>query len=776
MNGMKGPGARIALVLAMPLLIVPLAALTWLAVRGVDQQESSMRARLRESLLLEVGQTNGRIRAWFDDLPAYLGEGAPGSDSDRRPRAAELADWKAREPLVGIPFLLDAEGSIVYPESAKDGESDDETRRFYWRYLNVFGNQEPIPVYRNIAEEYESSIVSRARAEDSVWTETAKTERAAPEPPTEESARKESAPTALEPASDKPAALAAEAPAPAVEYPAPAAEAPPAPAALADEAPAPAEPAAEEAFMLESAPEDFDLVMDDAVREGAGATKSAGSSTTTGEKTSAGRSAPAEAKPPVTKSASAPTRATAPSAARSAPARKDERAVQSKAAQSLFESDVEVQRQVYDLAAGEGKEILKRNVKPRIDAANTRESAAPRSVIIESSRYFRDIVAGAERGIVPRIFDNSFVLIYWERRGDWIVGCELDMDAVRGAVAARSGNPSDGVRSLAVLDQTGTPVVPVAGVEPAAWRTPLVSGEISEYLPYWETAIILSDASAFESRVRASRYALSALVLALALSVSLGAVVLWRYSANQLLEAKRRTGFVTTVSHELKTPLTSIRMYSEMLAEGADDEPGKRKKYLSRIVSESERLTRLINDVLDVAKLERGNRKLNPAPMDLAAVAREAFDGIADRLRAEGFTVSLNAPDDPVGILADREAVIRILLNLLSNAEKYSAERREINMRVTIGPDGTRCLVTVADRGIGVPRAHRSRIFREFHRVDSSLTSEKGGTGLGLSIARSLARAMGGDVLYEPRERVDGQAGSVFTLSLPASAYKGETT
>lgn len=156
--------------------------------------------------------------------------------------------------------------------------------------------------------------------------------------------------------------------------------------------------------------------------------------------------------------------------------------------------------------------------------------------------------------------------------------------------------------------------------------------------------------------------------------------------------------------------------------------------------------------------------------MDLAAVAREAFDGIADRFRAEGFTVSFSAPDDPVGTLADREAVIRILLNLLSNAEKYSGERREIDMRVYNPQDGTRCLVSVSDRGIGVPRTHRSRIFREFHRVDSSLTSERGGTGLGLSIARSLARAMGGDVVYEPRERLDGQGGSVFTLSLPASS------
>jgi len=702
MGGMKGPGARIALVLAMPLLIVPLAALTWLAARGVDQQESSMRSRLRESLLLEVGQTNGRIRAWFDDLPDYLGEGAPGRDSGRRPRPAELAAWKESEPLVGIPFLLDSGGSIVYPEVAKAGQADDETRRFYWRYLNVFGNQEPIPVYRNIAEEYESSIVGRAAPveETPAWTD---------------------------------------------ETP-----------ASADTMSAPAEPAAAESVMAESAvakdaPANMAI---EPILDAAGSV--------------------AELAVPAAPAPAAPAPA-APAAMRSS-ARREERAVQSKAAQSLFESDVEVQRQVYDLAAEEGKETLKRKVNPRIDASNTRESAAPRSVYIESSRYFRDIVERAERGLVPRIFDNSFVLIYWERRGDWIVGCELDMDAVRGAVASRSGNPSDGVRSLAILDQVGVPVVPVAGVDLTAWRTPLVSGEISEYLPYWETAIILSDASAFESRVRASRYALSALVLALALSVSLGAVFLWRYSAAQLLEARRRTGFVTTVSHELKTPLTSIRMYSEMLAEGADDDPGKRKKYLERIVGECERLTRLINDVLDVAKLERGNRKLNPAPMDLAAVAREAFDGIADRLGAEGFSAAFDAPDGPVGTFADREAVIRILLNLLSNAEKYSAATREIEVRVSVDAERALCLVSVADRGIGVPRAHRSRIFREFHRVDSSLTSERGGTGLGLSIARSLARAMGGDVVYEPRERFDGLGGSVFTLSLPERAEKGASS
>ncbi len=695
---MKASSGRLALALAMPLLIAPLAGLTWLAARSVDQQESGMRARLRESLLLEVGQTNGQIRAWFAELPVALRASAPRAGTTGRPTGQELAEWKKRETLVGTPFLLDASGSIVYPDPKRAGPADEKTRLFYWRYLNVFGNAERIPVYRNIAAEYESSIVASA------------------------------------PATRAPAVSAQD--------------------ILELSETIPQTPTVSDGFLDSEAP----------FREGSTSNKES-LDTELRSAEAPRRSARSEQ----LMGAEAPSKATP-----SASAKKDESSVRSKVAQSIFETDTAVQKQVYDLAAEEGKETLKRNVNPKIDAVNTRDSAAARSVYIESDRYFRDLVAQEESGLVPRIFDNSFVLLYWEKRGDWIVGCELNMDAVREAIAARAGTPADAVRYLAVLDQAGMPLVPVGNVDAAAWRTPLVSGEISEFLPYWETAVILADESAFESRVRASRYALSSLVFALFFSVAIGSVILWRHSANRLLEARRRTGFVTTVSHELKTPLTSIRMYSEMLAEGADLDREKRDRYLSRIVSETERLTRLINDVLDVSKLERGNRKLNLVPVDVASVARETLEGIADRLKVADFAVSFTAPDVPVESLADTEVVIRIILNLLSNAEKYSRDEREIEVSVSVDEERSRCLVSVADRGIGIPRAHRTKIFREFHRVDASLTSEQGGTGLGLSIARSLARALGGDVTYAPRDRVDGGMGSVFTLSLPRAGYKEE--
>lgn len=699
---MKRSFARIALALSLPLLVAPLAGLTWLATRSVDQQETAMRARLRESLLLEVTQTNARIGSWFAELPDALHLSAPSSGTSARPTGAELADWKARDTLVGIPFLVDPKGAIVYPK--------EETKLFYWRYLNVFANEERIPVYRNIATEYETSIVAaKKEAASEITSETKSAPIVARDTVGGNSVANEMLDAKL------------------VNEP------------------------------LEDGFADNGLLASGSPAFGASAA-SENVPVTQMSVPAASESVPA-------------ARKSAPTVSKSAPATESS-ALRSKVAQSIFETDTAVQKQVYDLAAEEGKETLKRNVNPQIDAVNTKDSIPARSIYIESDSYFRDLISQADRGIVPRIFDNSFVLLYWEKRGEWIVGCELDMDAVREAIAARSGAPADGVRYLAVLDQSGTPLVPVANVEASVWRTPLVSGEISEYLPYWETAVILADPSAFESRVRASRYALSTLVLALFLSVALGAVFLLRYSSKSLLEAKRRTSFVTTVTHELKTPLTSIRMYSEMLADGADLNPEKRNRYIARIVSESERLTRLINDVLDVAKLERGKTRLTRVPVDLAELARSALEGVTERLEAEGFTVSFTPGDAPVLALAEREAVIRILLNLLSNAEKYSGNTREIEVTVSVDEKHNRCIASVADRGIGVPRSHRKKIFREFHRVDATLTSERGGTGLGLSIARSLARSLGGDVLYAPRDKSSDGRGSIFTLTLPAAEKK----
>ncbi len=640
---MKPGSGRFALALSIPLLVIPLALLTWLATRSLDQQESGMRARLRESLFLEVSQTNGRIHEWLSELPSRLAVSTPRSGTREVPTHRELAQWKEENALVGIAYLIDPSGAIEYP--------DKETKLFYWRYLNVFGNVEPIPVYKSIAQEYESSIIGLQQQKA--------------EPSLSESA----------------------------------------------------------GAIAELSLSDFADTADKVEAEPSGAV-----SATPAERTPAARS---------------------------------------KVAQSLFETDTEVQKRVYEKAAEEGKETLTRNVNPVIDTLNTRETLPARSVYIETDSYFRDLVADAASGLLPRIFDNEFVLLYWEKRGDWILGCELDMETVKESIVSLAGSPADRIRFMAVLDHSGAPLVSLDGVKIEDWRRPLLAGEISTFLPYWETAVILTDPSAFENRVRASRYALGALVITLVLAISGSVMFLLRYSSNRLLEARQRVNFVTTVTHELKTPLTSIRMYSEMLAEGADADPKKRQKYLDRIVSESGRLTSLINDVLDVAKLERTKAKGNIETFDVTVLARDTLDMNADRLRNAGFTLEFSSEARSIPVSADREAVIRILDNLLSNAEKYSDSIRDIH--ITVGTDHRKrhACVSVSDRGIGIPLSHRKRIFKEFYRVDTRLTAGKGGTGLGLAIARSLARCSGGELSYAPRDNADYTKGSIFTITLP---------
>lgn len=363
---MKGSSGRLALAIAIPLLVVPLAGLAWLAARSVDQQELEMRSRLRESLLLEVGQTNGRIGSWFADLPASLAADSPLAGSERKPTAAELEAWKARNPLVGVPFLLDSSLSIAYPDPS---EASEENRLFYWRYLNVFGNVEPIPVYKNIASEYEASIVADSRAD--YLSETIASGTASP-----------------------------------------------------SSGPLPSVPAAEVLPLSMDTLADSSTLAESSVLAESSAPKSSPALESSEEE-----AAQPSAKKPLfglfsKKSAESPdVRSSESSVAPVQAERDDADIVRSKVAQSIFETDAAVQKKVYDLAAGEGKETLTRNVSPVIDAVDTRSSAPARSVYIESDRYFRDLVAQADRGLVPRIFDNSFVLLFWEKKGDWIVGC-----------------------------------------------------------------------------------------------------------------------------------------------------------------------------------------------------------------------------------------------------------------------------------------------------------------------------------------------------------------
>ncbi|MCP4657021.1 MAG: HAMP domain-containing histidine kinase, partial [bacterium] len=221
---------------------------------------------------------------------------------------------------------------------------------------------------------------------------------------------------------------------------------------------------------------------------------------------------------------------------------------------------------------------------------------------------------------------------------------------------------------------------------------------------------------------------------------------LYRMVAVVVDYAERRTNFVSAVTHELKTPLTAIRMYGEMLRDGMVPDEGKRQRYYEIMTAESERLTRLLSNVLELARLERKTRTMNLVMADLAPVVEEAIAVLGPHAEKEGFTIRLDLAPERVPARFDRDALKQVLFNLLDNALKYSRKASEKEVIVSCRRQQDGVVLRVADRGPGVSRPHLKRIFEPFYRGESELTRTSKGTGIGLALVRGLVERMGGTV------------------------------
>lgn len=219
--------------------------------------------------------------------------------------------------------------------------------------------------------------------------------------------------------------------------------------------------------------------------------------------------------------------------------------------------------------------------------------------------------------------------------------------------------------------------------------------------------------------------------------------------------------FVSTVSHELRTPLTSIAGSLGLLAGGAAGPlPEKAARLIQIAQSNSQRLVRLINDILDVEKIESGALRLELAPLDLRDVAIRSIEGAQGYAADLGVALTLVA-GDPAPVRGDVDRLIQVATNLLSNAAKFSPHGGEV--RVTVNQETRVARLSVADRGPGIPDAFRARIFSKFAQADGSDTRAKGGTGLGLAIAKEIAERHGGRLWFES---IEGE-GATFHLDLP---------
>jgi signal transduction histidine kinase len=255
--------------------------------------------------------------------------------------------------------------------------------------------------------------------------------------------------------------------------------------------------------------------------------------------------------------------------------------------------------------------------------------------------------------------------------------------------------------------------------------------------------------------------------LILSLVLAAGSYLLYRTGSAQIELVRQQQDFMSAVSHELKTPLTSIRMYSEMLKEGWADED-KKSSYYRYISEETERLSRLISNVLQLTRLNRNGIQLETKPVRVDGLIENAGSKIDSQVRSAGFELNLNIekPAATSVILADPDAFMQIVINLVDNAIKFSAgahtKRIDINCTRQRGGD---VRIQVRDYGPGVPKSRRRDIFKLFYRSGDELTRETTGTGIGLALVKQLMHAMHGRV-----DVLNRDPGAEFVLVFPTAA------
>jgi signal transduction histidine kinase len=372
-----------------------------------------------------------------------------------------------------------------------------------------------------------------------------------------------------------------------------------------------------------------------------------------------------------------------------------------------------------------------------------------------------------QSGWIPWFADTSLYILGWVRKGpnDLVYGVELEVMTLLSRLIAVFPAPVSVPKGLVyalmdgngkILHQTGQTIL-----EPG--MRPDLTASLAPNLPHWQMAVYFADgglaAQSGKGFIVLGGLLLAIFVVAIVLG---GSLLLWQAHRN-MNDARRKTSFVSNVSHELKTPLTSIRMYAELLSEGRIKSPEKKKHYLQVIVAESQRLTRLVNNVLHFSRLEQGRKKYHTEDIDVVKLLLEILEAHKLRFREVGLELKRDIPRGRIMVRTDRDAIEQVVLNLMDNALKYAADGKDLEVRLETGIDY--CELQLLDRGPGVPPSYQAKIFEKFQRMDDSLTTRKPGSGLGLSIARRLMQDLGGDLIYRSRK----MGGSCFVVLIPYS-------
>jgi signal transduction histidine kinase len=358
--------------------------------------------------------------------------------------------------------------------------------------------------------------------------------------------------------------------------------------------------------------------------------------------------------------------------------------------------------------------------------------------------------------------------IFWRRDASGrILGFELDRYRLIADIIAQLPDssptaPGASTGALALLDSKGETLYQWGDYQPGDREQPLVVRSLGAPLNPWRLAGFTPGAGPAGAVGSGALFGLIGALIAVGLALSGLALYFYRESSRELREARKRVSFVNHVSHELKTPLTNIRMYAELLQMNGDEKDEKSTRYLDVVVSESQRLSRLIDNVLTFGRQQRGALKLRKTPGVVDEIVGKVLESFRPSLESKGVRVRF-AAGAPGRVLLDPDALRQIVSNLLGNVEKYARDTGEVEVNSSRQEGKT--FITVSDRGPGIPPAERENIFEPFVRLSSRVSDGVAGTGIGLSIARELARLHGGDLTLEPSER-----GATFRVTLATQA------
>jgi len=349
-----------------------------------------------------------------------------------------------------------------------------------------------------------------------------------------------------------------------------------------------------------------------------------------------------------------------------------------------------------------------------------------------------------------------------------MLGMLIDPEALaRGLLPPSPGKPeAEEGMSVAIVDGSGK-VVAGQGLgsteasEKSGDSQRVLTGAFADSFPPWAIDIYRSGVGEAEKQFRLRRtiYVLS--LAAVIAALFFGGFLAIRSTAKELKLAKLKSDFTATVSHEFRTPLTSIRYMAELLQRGRVRDETRKQQYYETITAESERLSRLVENLLDFSKIEAGMKEYRLEEVDIAALAADVAGRFREQAAFKDFTLETEIASGLPFIRADKDALGRAVFNLLDNAVKYSGGNPRITLRVLSGKDAVH--LQVEDHGIGIGKSEQKKIFEKFYRSESALESDVKGSGIGLPLVEHVVRAHEGKVLLES----EPGKGTRVTIRLP---------